>query len=72
MRARRPVRGMKSTFPRGLMNAIAQSVSAETACEILHKALPRKRRGVCRTPYVRVGALFAAIEDVRPKRGAFG
>jgi hypothetical protein len=33
------------TFPRGLMNAIAQSVSAETACEILHKALPRKRRG---------------------------
>ena len=25
------------TFPRGLMNAIAQSVSAPTACEILHK-----------------------------------
>jgi hypothetical protein len=43
------------------MKAIAQSVSAETACEILHKALPRKRRGVGRAPYVRVGALFAAL-----------
>ncbi len=52
------------------MNAMAQSVSAETACEILHKALrPITTSWVCRAPYVRVGALFAAEADIHPKRG---
>ena len=39
-------------------------VSAETACENMHKALPRKRRRQCCT--AEVGARLAAIEGVYP------
>ena len=48
------------------MNAIAQSVSAETACEILHKALrPITTSWGLSGPIRSVGALFAACEYIR-------
>ncbi len=52
------------------MNAMAQSVSAETACEILHKALrPITMSWGLSGPTRSVGALFAAEADIHPKRG---
>jgi hypothetical protein len=51
------------------MNATAQSASAETACEILHKALPRQLERIRREQLIRVctqlsGRLLPAASQI--------